>query len=257
MTTKFPKLKHDPLRAFPVDMAVHEERITVAVGEHRDLTLSPTTGKTVYSVDVSAGASLTLLLASTYADEVFRLVEVTATVGSDAMFHLIDRALGGARLETRAAISLSATGAEGKVTGMYHGKNQQHHACHVVVHHAVPRTRGDVYVRGVYEGSARAVFTGLISIAPGAQQTRSYYRDDVLLLDEALAESLPTLEIEANDVKASHGSTTSRINDEQMFYLTSRGIPASQARDLIVAGFLTPALKRVPEALCKPFLPSD
>lgn len=213
------------------------EQIVVPAGEHRAITLSPMTGKTVYTVEVAAGASLTLLLASTYADDAYRLVEVRATVGKDASFHLVDRVLGGARIESRITVELSSSGAEGMVTGMYHGKRQQHHACHVVVHHAVPHTHGDVYVRSVYEDQARAVFTGLISIAPDAQQTASYYRDDVLLLDDALAESLPTLEIEANDVKASHGSTTSRINDEQMFYLTSRGIPHDQARALIVAGF--------------------
>ncbi|MDP2789845.1 MAG: SufD family Fe-S cluster assembly protein [bacterium] len=238
-------------------MAAHEERIVVPAGEHLEITLSPVTGKTLYKVEVAKDASLTLLLASTYADDAFRLVEVFATVGQDASFHLIDRALGGARLETQVTVALAASGASGKVTGMYHGKNQQHHACHVIMQHDVPHTHGDVCVRGVYEGRARAVFTGLIKIEPGAQQTRSYYRDDVLLLDDALAYSLPTLEIEANDVKASHGSTTSRINDEQMFYLTSRGIPAHQARNLLVAGFLTPALKRVPEALCRPFLSTD
>lgn len=257
MTSTFPVLKIDPLRAFPVDMPLREEHIAVGAGEHREVTLSPTGGRTVYTITVADNASLSFLLAATYADDAYRLVEVRAAVGKDASFHLIDRALGGARVETRASVQLLAPGADGKVTGMYHGKHQQHHACHVVVHHAVPRTYGDVYVRSVYEEQARAVFTGLISIAPGAQQTRSYYRDDVLLLDAALAESLPTLEIQANDVKASHGSTTSRINDEQLFYLTSRGIPYDQARALIVAGFLTPALKRVPEALCRPFLPSD
>lgn len=257
MQYTLPKLKNDPLRAFPADMPTREERIDVSVGEHREVTLSPAGGRTEYTITVADNASLSFLLAATYADDAYRLVDVQATVGRDASFHLIDRALGGARVETRVSITLDAPGATGKVTGMYHGKHQQHHACHVIVHHAVPHTQGDVYVRSVYEEQARAVFTGLISIAPGAQQTRSYYRDDVLLLDDALAESLPTLEIQANDVKASHGSTTSRINDEQLFYLTSRGIPAQHARNLIVAGFLTPALKRVPEALCKPFLPSD
>ncbi len=257
MTVQFPKLKNDPLRAFPADMPHHEERLDVRAGEHREVTLSPDFGNSRYTIHVAAGGTLVLLLAATYTEDVFRFAEVTATVEQDASFHLVDRALGGARVESRVTVALTASGASGKVTGMYHGKNHEHHACHVIVHHAVPQTHGDVCVRGVYEGHARAVFTGLISIAPGAQQTRSYYRDDVLLLDSALAESLPTLEIEANDVKASHGSTTSRINDEQLFYITSRGIPAQQARNLIVAGFLTPALKRVPEALCKPYLTTD
>lgn len=253
----FPLPKKDPLRPFPEALPKHAETLRVMSSERKEITYSPKPGVTDMTIDVAAGGKLTLMFAATYPDDVYRLLHVRATVGKDAALHMIDRAMGGARVETRGIFALQAAGAEGKFTGMYHGRNTEHHACHVIVDHAVPNTRGDVFVRGVFEQSSRSVFTGLLKVAPNAQQTRSYYRDDVLLLDDAIADSLPTLEIEANDVKASHGSTTSRINDEQLFYLTSRGIPAQQARNLIVAGFLTPALKRVPEALCKPFLPTD
>lgn len=256
-TYVFPLPKIDLLRPFPVTLPQHTEKITAAPGEVKELMLSPKPGITDLAITVSAGARLTLMLAATYADDAYRNVAIRAEVLKDGTLHIIDRAMGGARLETRAVFVLQAAGAEAKFTGMYHGQHAEHHACHVIVDHAVPNTRGDVYVRGVYENTSRSVFTGLIKVAPDAQQTRSYYRDDVLLLDRAIAESLPTLEIEANDVKASHGSTTSRINDEQLFYMMSRGIPRDQARSVVVAGFLTPALKRVPEALCKPFLTAD
>lgn len=256
-TYTFPLPKKDPLRAFPVGMPHHTETLEVGEGATQEMTFSPKPGDTTFSIAVAAGASCTIMVAATYDQDAYRSLAIHATVASNASLHIIDRAMGGSRVETRAIIALQGNGAEGKFTGMYHGREAEHHACHVIVDHAVPHTRGDVYVRGVYEGTARSVFTGLIKIAPDAQQTRSYYRDDVLLLDDALAESLPTLEIEANDVKASHGSTTSRMNDDQLFYLMSRGIPQDQARNLIVAGFLTPALKRVPEALCKPFLPVE
>jgi Fe-S cluster assembly protein SufD len=257
MSTALLQLKNDPLRPLPEGLPTHAENLRVASGEVREVTLSPKSGITKMEITVGTGARLTLLTAATYAEDTFRVLNVHATVGKDAQLHLIDRAMGGARLDTDVHVTLSAEGASAKFTGMYHGRGEEHHRCQVVLEHNVPHTHGDVYVRGVYEGKARGVFTGLIKIAEGAQQTKSYYRDDVLLLDGALAESLPTLEIEANDVKASHGSTTSRLNAEQMFYLTSRGIPFDQARSLIVAGFLTPALKRVPEALCKPFLPTN
>lgn len=257
MKYTFPLPKKDPLRAFPDVLPQHTEVLDIGEGKNDERTLSPAAGVTTCTIHVAAGATCTLMIAATYASDAYRHLSFRATVASNATLHIIDRAMGGSRVETRAIIALTGAGAEGKFTGMYHGRGSEHHACHVIVDHAVPHTRGDVYVRGVYEGQARSVFTGLIKVAPDAQQTRSYYRDDVLLLDEALAESLPTLEIEANDVKASHGSTTSRVNDDQLFYLMSRGIPKEHARGLIVAGFLTPALKRVPEALCKPFLPVD
>lgn len=253
----FPLPKKDPLRPFPAELPKHVEQIAVEAGATQERILAPKPGITNITIEVGDRGEYTLMLAASYADDAFRLVNLNATVGQDAVLHVIDRVSGGSRVETRAILTLTGSGAEGKVTAMYHGRHEQHHACHVIVDHTVPNTRGDVFVRGVYENQARSVFTGLIKIAPGAQQTRSYYRDDVLLLDEALAESLPTLEIEANDVKASHGSTTSRINDDQLFYMMSRGIAPEQARGLIVAGFLTPALARLPEALCRPFLPVE
>ncbi len=257
MAYQFPLPKKDPLRPFPAELPKHAEHIVVEAGATQERILAPKPGVTDINITVAEGGAYTLMLAASYEADVFRLVNIHATVAKDAILHVIDRVSGGSRVETRAILALTGSGAEGKVTAMYHGRHQQHHACHVIVDHTVPHTRGDVFVRGVYENESRSVFTGLIKIAPQAQQTRSYYRDDVLLLDGALAESLPTLEIEANDVKASHGSTTSRINDDQLFYMMSRGIATEQARGLIVAGFLTPALARLPEALCAPFLTTD
>lgn len=256
-TYTFPLPKKDPLRAFPDGLPQYTETLDVGERETQEITFSPKPGETIFTIAVAAGASCTVMVAASYGSDAYRSLAIQARVAHDASLHIIDRAMGGSRVETRAIFVLEGNGAEAKFTGMYHGRDAEHHACHVIVDHAVPHTRGDVYVRGVYEGTARSVFTGLIKVAPDAQQTRSYYRDDVLLLDDALAESLPTLEIEANDVKASHGSTTSRVNDDQLFYLMSRGIPKEHARGLIVAGFLTPALKRVPEALCQPFLPTE
>jgi Fe-S cluster assembly protein SufD len=257
MEIQIPKLKNDPLRSLPDGLPTHHEQVHIDAGHVHELTLSPQEGVTTLDIVVDEGASVTVLTAATYAESVFRVLNIQATVGRDAQLHLIDRAMGGARLDTDVQVRLAAEGSSARFTGMYHGRGAEHHRCQVILYHEVPHTHGDVYVRGVYEGNARGVFTGLIKIFEGAQQTKSYYRDDVLLLDDAIADSLPTLEIEANDVKASHGSTTSRLNDEQIFYLMSRGIPHDEARALIVAGFLTPALRRVPEALCKPFLPTE
>lgn len=257
MPYHFPQPKKDPLRPFPAELAKHTEHIVVEAETTQERILAPKPGITDITIDVGEKGACTIMLAANYEGDAFRLANLRATVGKDAVLHVIDRVSGGSRVETRAILALTGSGAEGKVTAMYHGRHEQHHACHVIVDHAVPNTRGDVFVRGVYENQSRSVFTGLIKIAPHAQQTRSYYRDDVLLLDGALAESLPTLEIEANDVKASHGSTTSRINDDQLFYMMSRGIGPEQARGLVVAGFLTPALARLPEALCAPFLTMD
>lgn len=180
------------------------------------------------------------------ATDTFSLQLISVGVGQDASFHLVQAVQGGARAETHVAISLVGHGAEALVSGMFHAQDEQQQAFHILMHHQVPNTRGDIFLRGVYEGKAKGVFSGLIKVAPDAQKTNSYFADNVLLLDEAIAESLPTLEIEANDVKASHGSTTSRIDEDQLFYLRSRGIPLPLAQRMVIDGFFQPVLARTP-----------
>jgi Fe-S cluster assembly protein SufD len=146
-------------------------------------------------------------------------------------------------------IELVGQGAECLVSAIFYGKATDHHNFNVILHHQAKSTKGDILIRGVYENEASGNFSGLIKIDRKAQLANSFFQNDVLLLDQAAAISVPTLEIEANDVKASHGSTTSRIDEDQLFYVRSRGIPLPLAKRMVINGFFQPILQRLPPAL--------
>lgn len=247
--------KADPLRPFPNAFALQlrraaVKRLAIAAGKQSEQSVTVVPNRVSrLRVTVRDRAALTLVVASDLPSDAFSLVLLEATVGKGASLHVIEHIRGGQRVETHAAISLIGQGSEAQFSGMLHGLGQSHHALHLMMHHRVPNTRGTITIRGVYEQESRGVISGCIKVAPAAQKTNSYFRDDILLLDQAMADSEPTLEIEADDVKASHGSTTGRVSDEQLFYLQSRGITAQRARRMITDGFLQPILDRVPLAL--------
>ncbi len=142
-------------------------------------------------------------------------------------------------------IRLAGVGARAEVTAGFHGKRSARHELSITMHHQARQTTGDIMIKGVYADQAIGTFRGLIRIDHAAQQSNSYFADNILLLDAGKATSVPTLEIEANDVKASHGSTTSSVDQDQLFYLESRGIAQREARDMITTGFLQPIFDRM------------
>ncbi len=235
-------------------LASMQETLHIAARESLSKIVPLVAGARTLAVVVDAGASLVLSLPSAVAGGEAATWNISATVEKDAQLHCITSLLHGAAITVTMDIHLVQSGAAAKVTVMGHSREEQLHVCKVTMHHQAPSTTGDIAIRGVAEGKSKATFSGLIKIDPVAQQTKSYFRDDVLLLDQAFARSVPTLEIEANDVRASHGSTTSRINADQLFYLQSRGLDAVTARRMIVNGFVAPVLQRVPEAFCAPYV---
>jgi len=112
--------------------------------------------------------------------------------------------------------------------------------------HKVPHTKCFTYVKGVLQDKARSDYVGKIIIEPKAQQTSSYFEDNVIVVGKNTQNySQPILEIEADDVKASHGATTGQINPEQVYYLQSRGFSEKEANNMIIEGFFTSLLSRI------------
>ncbi|MEK7125636.1 MAG: SufD family Fe-S cluster assembly protein [Patescibacteria group bacterium] len=138
-------------------------------------------------------------------------------------------------------------GAEAELFVLVVGEGVEKGQLHTAMVHLEPNTRANVQVKAVLDGESKLTFDGLIKILPNAQKTQSYLREDVLLLSKD-AQSLgkPQLEIEANDVKASHGSTIGRIDDDQLFYLSSRGINQEDGKKAIVQGFIESILRQIP-----------
>jgi len=112
--------------------------------------------------------------------------------------------------------------------------------------HQAPNTKSDLLYKNALQDGARTIFSGLIIVDPDAQKTDAYQSNrNLMLSDDAEANSLPGLEIQANDVRCTHGATTSRIDPEQEFYLRSRGIDATRTSQLLVFGFFEEVLNRL------------
>ncbi len=144
-------------------------------------------------------------------------------------------------------IGLAGNGSAGELVGVFFTDHDQRYSINTLSDHASTATNAETMVKGVLTDESRVEFTGLIRVRPKAQQTASFLSDHTLLLsDKCRAESIPSLEIGANEVSASHGATTGKIDEEQLFYLMVRGIPREEAERIIVQGFFEPVLQRIP-----------
>ena len=160
----------------------------------------------------------------------------TLNVGLGASVHRVD-------LNAR----LLGPGANSEMLGLYFGDGTQHFDFNTSQDHLEPNTGSDLLYKGALDGESRAVFRGVIRVHPGAQRTDAYQTNRNLLLSAgARADSLPNLEIEADDVKCSHGATVGELDSEAKFYLMSRGLSRVQAERLVVLGFLGEVLSRLP-----------
>jgi len=141
---------------------------------------------------------------------------------------------------------LAGPGATSRVTGAYFADGTQHLDYDTFQEHIAPNTESDFAFKGALRGSATAVWRGMIRVEEGAQKTNAYQENRSLLLsDTAHADSIPGLEIMANDVRCTHGATLGRVDREQMFYLMARGLSRAEAERLIVRGFFQDVLDRI------------
>ena len=141
---------------------------------------------------------------------------------------------------------LTGNGSSAEFNGVYLVSGKQHVDLDTLTHHIGLSTGGDLLLKGAVRDHARAVFQGMIKIDKTGQQTNSYLKNDNLLLtDHARADSIPALQIDANDVRASHGVTVGRVDEEHVFYLQSRGIPRSTAVRMLVEGFFSSVFDRM------------
>lgn len=168
---------------------------------------------------------------------------VTVTAGQRLLYLM--PVLGGSTAAIKREIILTGEGAEVDVIGLFLGGDHDQLNLTVDTTHAAPNTRGRTEFKAVLGGQSSLEFNGMIKILPGAQGSHDFLQQDSLLLsDGAKANAVPGLEIEANDVKASHGATAKPVDLEQKFYLMSRGLSAPQAEAMVVLGFLAPVMKR-------------
>lgn len=235
-----------------LDPAVFQQWI-LNIGRHAEVTLvvwyqgSATLAEYV-NVIVGDGANVNLLFVQDWADDATHGGQVNARVGRDARLKLSQVSLGGQMVRLYQTASFEAPGGELDMYGVYFSDAGEHVEHRMFVDHNQPKTKSNVDYRGCLQGKgARSVWVGDVLIRKAAEGIETYEANKNLVLTEGCqADSVPNLEIETGEILgAGHSSTTGRFDDEQLFYLKSRGIPELEARRLVVHGFFADIVRRI------------
>jgi Fe-S cluster assembly protein SufD len=156
-------------------------------------------------------------------------------------------AIGSRLTKNFSELDLAGEGATGRMSGFYFTDGTQHLDHDTQQNHLAPHTTSDLLFKGALKGKSRSVWQGMIYVAPGAQKTDGYQANrNIVLSDGARADSIPGLEILADDVRCTHGATVGKLEQEPLFYLKSRGISQAEAEKIVVEGFFDPIFQRIP-----------
>ncbi|QDQ99193.1 Fe-S cluster assembly protein SufD [Tomitella fengzijianii] len=201
------------------------------------------------------GADLTVVAIQDWSDDAVHVGSHHLDVGRDAKLTHMVVTLGGELVRIAPTLKYSGPGGSADLWGVYFADDGQHFEQHLLVDHAQPHCRSNVVYKGALQGDpaskkpdARTVWIGDVLIRAEAEGTDTYELNrNLVLTDGARADSVPNLEIETGEIRrAGHASTTGRFDDEQLFYLRSRGIPEREARQLVVRGFFHEIIDRIP-----------
>ena len=242
-------LRRPGAAVFPHTLIVAEPRSRVTYIEE---SLSPTGERLAMNcgaVEVLAGygSQVRVVTLQEWGQHTFHYGLQRARVLRDAVLNSLVVTLGGRLSRVEVQSVLEEEGGTSEMLGIYLGDGMQHIDHHTLQLHRAPHTNSDLLFKGALRGRARSAFSGLIKVAKGAQRTDAYQKNRNLLLSpEARADSLPNLEIEADDVRCSHGATIGQADELQLFYLMSRGLPRDAAERLLVYGFFEEVLSRLP-----------
>jgi len=197
---------------------------------------------------VGESANLTVVTVQEWNADAVQLANHFATIGRDARLKHVVVSLGGGIVRVNPSVQLAGQGSDTELFGLYFADAGQHLEQQVYVNHDAPNTRSRVNYKGALQGvGARTVWIGDVLIGRTAPGTDSYEQNRNLVLTEGTrADSIPNLEIETGDILgAGHASATGRFDDEQLFYLQSRGIGEVEARRLVVRGFLSEIVQHI------------
>ncbi len=196
---------------------------------------------------VGPGASLRYVCGQDLSPASWAFATQRAEVERDGSLEWVALGFGSARGKVRMETKLAGRGASARVTGAYAGTGRQHLDYDTTQEHAAEDTTSDLAFRGVLAGRATAVWRGMITVDEGAQRTDAFQEcRNLLLSNKAHADAIPGLQINADDVACTHAAAIAQVDPEQLFYLTSRGLPKDVASSLIVEGFLSELVERVP-----------
>jgi Fe-S cluster assembly protein SufD len=231
-------------------IVVLEEGAEAEVWEHCSSAGDETDALLNSVVELHVGQAATLRYVSTQdiSERAWIFATQRAQVERDGRLDWTALGFGSARGKVRMETNLAGPGSEARVTGGYAGGPGQHLDYDTTQEHAAPNTNSDLAFRGVLAAGATAVWRGMIRVDPGAQQTDAFQESRNLLLSpDAHADAIPGLEIEADDVRCTHAAAIAQIDRDQLFYLTSRGLDAATAKQVIIEGFLESLVERLAE----------
>jgi Fe-S cluster assembly protein SufD len=195
---------------------------------------------------VGDGAKLEYVSIQNLSQETWHFASHRATVGRDAELDWVAGGFGSKKGKIRIENDLAGQGATSRVTGAYFADRSQHLDYDTLQKHLAPNTTSDFAFKGALRDKASAVWRGMIRVEKDAQKTNAYQENRNLLLShEAHADSIPGLEIEANDVRCTHGATVSQVDRDELFYCMARGLSRGEAERLIVRGFYQEIFDRI------------
>ncbi len=195
---------------------------------------------------IGPGAHLRYVNLQDLGQGVWQFGHQKAVVHRDGSLQWTVGALGSRLSKVNQHVELVGPGASSQVNGVMFTEGKQHLSYHTLQRHTAPHCRSDFLYKAALQDNSRTVWRGMIKVDPGAQKTDGYQRNDNLLLsDSARADSIPGLEIEADDVRCTHGSTSGRVDEELIFYSRARGFTRQEAIQMIVTGFFQQVFDRI------------
>ncbi len=202
----------------------------------------------VVELVVGQNATLRYVNVQNLNDQTWVFGSQRAIVQRDATLEWVTLGFGARDGKVFVETNLAGPGSDARVTGAYATRARQHLDFDTLQEHAAPNTTSDLAYRGILADRSSAVWRGMIKVDPGAQQTDAFQESRNLLVSKrAHADAIPGLEILADDVRCTHAAAIAQIDPEQLFYLRSRGLSDSTARRLVIEGFLSALLERLPE----------
>jgi Fe-S cluster assembly protein SufD len=232
-------------------------RTVIRLGAHATCTVierfrsageAPSLTSPLLSIEAGPGAKVTYLAVNDLNEVSWQIGHQLISAGRDSSVRLSTITLGGYYTRVRTEATSKETGSEIEQVALYFAGGDQMHDFRVIQNHVAEHTSSDLLFKGAVQDHARSVYTGMISIDEGAKGTSANQTNRNLTLSEgAWAESVPNLDIRNNDVRCSHASTVGPINEEQRYYLESRGVPPEVAERLVVLGFFDEVLSRLPD----------
>jgi Fe-S cluster assembly protein SufD len=241
-------LRHDNISIFPHLLLVTDELAKVTVIEHFR-SCDRTAGGFACGVNdliAGPGAKVTYVCAQNWAENVVALQMNTTTVDHDASTISLNLHLGSRYSRFESLSRLIGEGGRSDLLAVAVAKHQQEFDARTLQDHVSPHTASDLLYKNALDDRARTIFGGLIRVEPHAHFTDAYQKvRNLLLSNEAEANSMPGLEILADNVRCTHGATSGQIDEDELFYLRTRGIPTDIAQWLLVTGFLDEVIQRL------------